>query len=143
MPAIGSELRTHLKTVAGITALVGAGTAARIYPRNAKQGVSLPYIVYNVLPGEVFTHLTGFTGICNNRIEVTAYAATESGAYDLAELIRLAMGTQKATWGTTYINGVNPDQSFDEGDDPPTKGGNQRRYWAQADYIVTYEQATS
>ena len=143
MPGIGTELKTFLKTVASITTLVGAGTAARIYRKTAKQGAALPYIVYRVFEGETFTHLGGFSGIASNRIEITAFASRDAGAYDLAELIRLNVGTQKTTWGTTFINGIQPATSFDEGDDPPTKGGNQRRYWAQADYIIRYAQATS
>ena len=45
---IGDEIAEYLKSKPAITDMIGVGRKARIYEDNAKQGVDLPYIVFQV-----------------------------------------------------------------------------------------------
>lgn len=144
MADIAEELKTYLKTKTAITSLIGSGTAARIYTHEAKQAVAVPFIVFEVYEGTSNEHLTGISGIASNRIQIDAYAATSSGAYALAEAIRLApLQMFRGTMNTTFVNDVSSNGGYRRGYDRATQGGNQRRYWVSRDYIVTYIEPTS
>ena len=145
MASILAELKTYLKTISPVTTLIGSGTAARIYPHAAKEGVALPYIVLEGFPGESYQHLGGISGMVVNRIQIDAYAATEDGAYVLAEAIRLAplQMLNHATMGSTNVNVASSDSSYEFGFEPPVKGGAQKRYWVSRDYFVTYAEVTA
>lgn len=144
MADIASELKTYLKSISAITDLVGTGTAARIYTHRAKQGVALPYIVFEVFEGTSLENLTEIDGMATNRIQVDAYAATSDGVYTLAEAIRLApLQMYRGTMNSTFVHNVTSNGGYERGFDPPTKGGNQRRYWISRDYIITYREPVS
>jgi len=144
MGDIAAELKTYLKTISGVTTLVGAGTAARIYHSRAKQGVSLPFIVYEVFAGSSAEYLNGIAGVATNRIEVVCYAATSTGAYSLAEAVRLApLQMFRGTMGSTAVLATTANGGYERGIDLPEPGGNQRRYWITRDYILTYAEAVA
>lgn len=141
MADIAVEIKTFLKTVAGITALVGSGTAARIYEDRSKQGVALPYIVYEIFPGSTEQHLGGISGMATNRIQIDVYESTSTKAYTIAELVRLAVAGKRQTMGTTLMR-EHGRGSYDRGQGR-VEGANQRRYWISRDYIFTFDEATS
>ena len=142
MASLAGELITYLKTQSDVTDLVGSGTAARIYRHLAKQGVSLPYIVMRIYEGVSYRHLSAITGIRTNRVQVVCYAATDDGADQLAEAVRLSVDHYRGTMGTTDILDIEG-ESVEPGFEPPVKGGNQRRYWHSRDFVFTYREATS
>jgi hypothetical protein len=143
MADIAEELKTYLKSISAVTDLVGAGTAARIYTHRAKQGVTLPYIVFQVYEGQSYEHLTGITGVAMNRVEVNCYAATSSAAYTLAEAVRLApLQMFRGMMNSTFVHNVTSDGGYERDFDPPDRGGNQRRYFVSRDYLITYEEPT-
>ena len=142
MSDIGENLKAYLKTKTPITDLVGSGVAARIYPDDAKQGVSLPYIVYEVFEGTSATHLKGISGVATSRIQVDVYASTRSEAFRLSELIRLApLQAYRGDFGDTFVHSEHGNSSYRQGRDRPVKGGNQRRHWCSRDYIFSYKEA--
>lgn len=144
MASIGSELITYLKTIPAITALVGSGSAARIYKRKIKQGVTVPFIRIEVFEGTSSETLTGISGIAVNRIQIDAYGADSEAAHTLAEAIRLApLQMYRGTMGSTDVHGVTSPQTYRNGDDPPSKGSPSNRYYASRDYFITYSEATS
>ena len=143
MASISSELKTYLKTKSAVTDLIGAGTAARIYPHTAKQGVALPYIVYEIFQGESYEHLGGISGLAENRIQIDCFAATSEGAYALAEAVRLApVQMFRGTMGSTAVT-VSSDDGYESGYEPPEKGGTQKLYFVSRDYFITYAEATA
>lgn len=143
MAGIGSELKDYLKTKSPITNLVGSGNNARIYKDRAKQGVDLPYIVYEVFRGSSAQHLQGITGIASNRIQVDAYAVNEEQSYQLAELIRLApLQMYRGMMNETFVHDVNGDIGYEQGSTDPVQGSEQRHHWTSRDYIITYREAT-
>lgn len=143
MADIAADLITYLKTISAVTTLVGAGTSARIYSHASKQGVALPYIVFEVYEGTSSEHLGGISGLASNRIEIWTYESTSAKAYTLAEAVRLAplQMLNHSTVGSTYVHGVNSNGSYRRGFDPPVKGSNQKRYWISRDYIFHYTEA--
>ena len=140
---IATDLRTYLKTVSGITDLVGTGTGARVYEEDPKQAASLPYVVFEVFEGSTESHLGGIAGVARNRIQIDAYATTAAGAFALAEQIKFAVAAYRGLMGTTFVHDESGNGSYERGHDRPTTGGNQRRYWISRDYILTYQEATS
>ena len=144
MASISTELITYLKTIAGVTSLVGIGTAARIYKTTVTQGVAEPFIRIETFEGESNEYLGGIVGICSQRIQVDAYATTSEGAYALAEAIRLApLQMFRGTMGSTTVKNVTSDESYNEGEDPKPAGSQSRRFYCSRDYTITYEEATS
>lgn len=144
MADIAAEFKTYLKSISTITALVGATTASRIYEVTAKQGESMPYIVYETFADNSEEHLGGISGLATERIQVDCYAATSAGAYALAEVVRLApLQMFRGTMGSTFVNGVTSPGGYRRGQTPPVKGGAQRRYWISRDYLITFVEASS
>jgi hypothetical protein len=96
-----------LSAYAGVTAIVGAGAGARIYPDEAKEGAALPLIVYNqgtALPEFTLNNALAAT---QNSISVTCWAATRIAAEALADAVVLAMAAQGEIHGPR-------DSDFDE-----------------------------
>jgi len=144
MASVGANLKTYLKTISGVTALVGAGAAARIYTNLAKQGVATPYIIYQVFAGDSSETLTAIAGMAENRIQVDCYGATEAEAYNLAEAVRLApLQMYRGTFGDADAVAIISPDGYRQGIDNPSKGGNQRRYWVSRDFTVTYREAVT
>jgi len=141
---VATELRTYLKTKSAITAIVGSGTAARIYLFDAPQDRDLPYVVIEVTSGSAETHLTGSSGIAQNRVTVICYGATETAAYALNEAVRVApLLGYRGTMGSGTVRDVGDGGGYESGYDPPTTGGNQKRYWTMQHYTITHIQTTT
>jgi hypothetical protein len=144
MADIGASIITYLKTKSAITSLVGAGNDSRIYLDYPKQGVALPYIVLEVFEGTSAENIATISGIANNRIQISAYAASAAACYSLAELIRLApLQMYRGMMGTLFCNGVTSDNSYRRGYDPASAGANDERFWIARDYFFDYVEATS
>lgn len=135
---------TYLKTKSAITSLIGTGDNARIYLGFPKQGASLPYIVLEVFEGLSAEHLTGISGIAENRVQIDCYAETKNGAHDLAEAVRLApLQMYRGTLGDTFANSITSPAGARRGYDDPSQGSNQARFWNSRDYFITYVEATA
>jgi hypothetical protein len=142
---IGQALIGYLKTKAVVTDLIGSGVAARIYENIAKQTVPSPFIIFRVFQLLSEEHLGGISGLAANRIELNCYAATSGEAFALAEAVRYSplqmfRGPMMDQSGTTnaWVTAVTSDGGYERDFDPPTQGGNQKRYWVQRDYSIYY-----
>jgi hypothetical protein len=84
---------TALLAAAGVTAIVGAGAAARIYPDEAAQEATPPLIVFE--RGESQPEYTLNNTLAANRVQmnVTSWAATRVAAEQLADAVVAAMAT--------------------------------------------------
>jgi len=127
--ASSGDLVTYLKTQDGVTALVGSGTSARIYPVYAKEGASLPYLVFVQSGGESYRSLSGGSGIRRTALQIYAYAATQAGSDALAEQVRLSLSNHRGAMGDSTVHDcqqVSTAQTdFDEAED----ASDSRRYW--------------
>lgn len=127
-------LVTYWKSVAAITALVGATSSARMYPDQAKQGAAMPYLVYTrSFGGQVYRHLAGTTGARQSIVHVYCYGATRAAADSLAEAVKAAMedGFARHSWAGVWINSSVVDDATDDGVDDPTPGSDSKKYWSR------------
>lgn len=125
-------LVTLWKNTAGITALVGTGTAARIYPDQAKQGVDTPFLVYTRGPGgQVHRHLGGHAGPRLSIVHVYCWGDTRAAADGLAEAVKVGTQGYRGTTGGTVVNYAFVDDAPDDGHDPPIDGSDTKRYWTR------------
>lgn len=137
-------LRTYLISKAAVTAIVGAGDAARIYPDVLPQGATLPAIAYEVISQDSEEHLEGISGLAHSRVRVECYAATRMAADALAELVRLApLQGYRGLMGTLFANGVSLEGGPRFGREQPTAGSDVWRYMTRQDYKISHTQATT
>ena len=128
--AATGDLVTYLKTQSGVTALVGAGTSARIYPDVAKQGVALPHLVFAISGSESFRHLGGDSGMRRSVVQFFAFAATRAGSNVLAEQVRLALANFRGAMGDSYIADCSTSVPMLSGYDEARDASDQAKYWA-------------
>lgn len=141
MPSIESQLEIYLKSKPSISALIGEGDDARIYQDRAKQGVPLPFIVYQVFDGSSDEHLGGITGVAENRFQIDTYGVDREKSFELAELVRLApLQMFRGLIGSTEVLTVSSNGGYDKGSDNPVSGSGERRYWTSRDYIITHRE---
>lgn len=143
MGDIALDLKTYLKSTTAVTDLVGAGTAARVYEDEAKQGVVLPYICFEIFEGASHEHLIGISGLNENRIQIDCYAGTSIEAYALAEAVRLApLQMYRGAMGSSYVR-VTSNGGYERGRDRPVAGAIQKRYWISRDYMFFVDEAVT
>lgn len=81
-----------IKAAASVTAIIGAGTAARVYPSAAPQNAAKPYIVVHRI-FERDNELTEGAGkYWMSRIQCDCVAETATAADGLGEALKLALG---------------------------------------------------
>lgn len=137
-------LVTYWKSVAAITALVGSTANARIYPDQAKQGASLPHLVYTrASGGNVFRHLAGMSGCRTSVLHVYAFASSRSGADALAEAVKQSMQVSfaRTTRSGVYVNACFVDDATDDGVDDVAPGTDVKKYWSRLVLRIVHSEA--
>lgn len=74
-----------LQAQAGLTALVGAGTNARIYPLKLPQNPTFPAVTYQVISGPRDYTQQGRDGVVTYRVQCNLYARTYDGVRQLRD----------------------------------------------------------
>ena len=123
-------LVTHWKSVAGITALVGEGTAAKIVPHAANEGEIPPYIVYGRRSGRPYRHLLGTSGLRIIVVEVVCYGQTLAQADDLADLVKVATETMRGNYSGVNVHAVKC-EDIDDSLEFRQPGSDQKDYWVR------------
>ena len=110
MAYLEQDLEDLLSGSAGITAIVGSGASARIYPMLVPQGFdNYPAITYQVISEERDPELTQQNGLYRARVQITCWARTYAGARSLKEAVRNRIDGS----GTTFPRGVFIENSMD------------------------------
>lgn len=113
-------INTLLNGAAGVTALVGSGAAARIYPPVLPQGVAFPCIaVEHITTVELDTidALSAY-GLVRTRIQVTAIAKDYPGLKALMDEVRKACNYQRGVIsGVRVVSVVRDSMGPDDRDD--------------------------
>ncbi len=99
---IETGLRTHLIADAPVTALV----VARIYPLKLPQSPTYPALTYEIISDIPHRALAGDSDLERVRARIHCWAATYSGAIDLAAKVRTAVGDFSGLMGTTTVRSV-------------------------------------
>ena len=90
---IENALVAYLKATPEVTALIGAGDSARIYPEAASQDPALgDHLVYQEVSFQKVGSLDGQEAMGASRIQVDCYGLTNARAKALARAVRKAKG---------------------------------------------------
>jgi hypothetical protein len=122
----------HLRTPSSISTLVGAGTAARIYPEMARQGAALPHIVYTQAAGEALKTHSGRSGCKEVTLHVYCYSETQPQSRALAELVEAYMldTSGPVASGQTKIQVCNGG-IVDSGVEPAINSSDRKKFWVR------------
>ena len=141
--AMYADLLTYLKTQSSVTAIVGSGTAARIYPDAIKEGVSRPLVYYEKTSGGPITGICGRLGISREVFEVTSVASTRAAADALDAAIYAVLQGGNKTMGSTAVTEVYVgDSDRRAGADAPIEGSDAYEYYAKTTYTIWYSDGT-
>ena len=151
MAWIGDELKAFLKTQSAVTALIGAGTSAKIYEVSKEAGIPQRigragrFLTLQWCGGSNFSLLAGEAGFAANRVEVRAYGTSPTDCGALLDKVRLAIRTEgaQAPWGTTPVARVGVETSPESGVVKQSKGGDALRFFLAQDFDVSYLTTTS
>lgn len=100
-----TALNAVLNAAAGVTALVGSGAAARIYPGELPLGTALPALCLEHVSGGELTTIDAASnyGLVQSRMQVTAIAKTYPEVKTVLEQVRLACNYQRGTFGGVNV----------------------------------------
>lgn len=139
--SISADLLTYLKSQSTITAIVGSGTSARIYPDFIKEGMSRPCIQYRKISGGEITGISGGHGLHKATFEITAIAANRASADALDDALYDVLQGGNRTMGSTVVTEVVVNQDGrDAGADPAAAGSDQHDYWSRTNYELWYSE---
>lgn len=94
-----AELRTY--TLAGVDVVVIVG--ARMHARKLPQTPTLPAIVYQRVDTRRLHDMAGPDGLPRPRLQITCWATSPAGAYDLAAAVRARLDGYRGAWGSLTI----------------------------------------
>lgn len=143
MADFSDEFVTYVKSVSALTTLLGSGSACRVYPDQLKQGCSMPALVFSESGGESVDHFTGSAGLCRTVLHTWAYGATRRAANELDETLRVAIGNQSKTMGSTLCTEVHVSSHRDTGTEGTDDATDAYRYFTHRVYDVWHVEATT
>jgi hypothetical protein len=138
MATIDDALCSILTANAAVTALIGSGSAARLFPGFIPQGEAYPQVRYLMVSAPTDHHLTGTSNPRRARYQLTSWASTHAGAAALAAAVRDALNLYAGTAATIVVTNV---RVADDGQDVPNAAaGNtaQRCFGRRQDFRVSY-----
>ena len=151
MADISEELITYLKTVSGVTALVGTGTSARIYDEDGlpagvlnptQAGPTRGAISFVKQSDNNSGHLGGRSTLNSASFAMTCYAVTPSARNALASALWDALAPEATqTMGSTAIAEIHCQNKSTTTDLPASDASDQRIYLALASYTIWYYSA--
>lgn len=144
MADIADVLKTYLKTVGAITAIVGAGNDSRIMLHRAKKKWVLPWIVFHVLDDNSAEDLSGPSGVITSLVQIDSYGSSETQAYSLCEAVRTALmvtnGASRYSMGSTYIRGVTSPGGYERDFERIKPDSDDIRWICSRDYRISYSE---
>ncbi len=143
MSLIEEGIVAKIKTVNGITAIIGTGVNARISPGVLPQNETLPAITYSKISGVRVQIMGGISGLAHPVYQINSWASTYLAAKALAEQVRLGLDANIATtWGSITIRASIMDDDSDLLEVSPDLK-ERRRYGIRQDFEVWHDEATS
>lgn len=122
---IETGLYPYLLSKPGLTALVGAGSAARVYPLAAPRDAAYPRVTFRRTGTARGYQADGRQdGLAQATVELSAWGGVGAGAYlaarQVAEQLRLSLsGFEHSTWGTTFsVQFVKVEDEYDDFEPP-------------------------
>ncbi len=125
-----TALRAYTLADVTVTALAGV----RMYPAKLPQNPTLPALVYQRIDTRRQHDLDGPDGLPRPRLQVTAWAANVSAAWELANAVRVRLDGYRGAWGDVTV-GSCLCVGEREIDDPETG-----RMGVAQDYMIQYRE---
>ena len=88
MATIEAAIAARMLAVAELTALIGSGTAARLYPLVVPQDVQMPAVAYQKISSPKENSHGGFSHLAGSRFQFTCEASTYDSAKAVAAAVR-------------------------------------------------------
>lgn len=144
MTHIAEELITYLKTVSGITSLVGSGSAARILQQDGmKESGTRPAICINQTADDSVDYIGGESVLRKAEFSVTGFADTPGDRNNLAAAIDAALPLTISgnAMGSLAVTECSKLASRADGDLLASDASDQRIYFSQFVYRIWYYSA--
>jgi hypothetical protein len=132
MATVDQDIVDLLEASAGVTAIVGSGASARIYPLIVKQGDNYPAITYQIISETREPELTQQNGFIQVRVQLTCWAETYAGARTLKEAVRNCIDGSSST----FPSGVFIENSIDSVEE--SEGSRPGLYAKRLDALVWF-----
>lgn len=96
------SLKEHILADAAVSALVGD----RYYPMEAPTGITMPYVVYQVISASREHHYGAASGLALKNVQLSVWDSSNTGAEAVSDALRLALDGFTGDLGaaTTYVN---------------------------------------
>ena len=135
-----AALYTYLTGIAALTALV----STRIYPGQAPEASTQPYIVQHQISQRRYPNLTGPSGMVRMRLQLDVFAETRDSAMAVFAVLRDKLdGWRQTAMGSEYVLSINLDDLRTDLSGP-TDAADPGTHRISTDWTVLYgETATS
>jgi hypothetical protein len=141
--SLEATLTTALEADATVTALVGSGALARIFPVRIPQGVALPAVAYQRISTIPNPTLDSAGNLADARLQYTCVASSVDAAHELADVVAAALnqysgygGESGGTSGGTVVRIVELENIADRTWDIVPGA---ERFSVIVEFIATYE----
>jgi hypothetical protein len=142
---VRSALRAFLVADSTITAVVGSGDDARVYPIRLPQGVVQPSVVYTRVSGEGDYHTRGPSGLMRPRVQIDCWAQRVDVATSLANLVKARLDGFQGAWSygsdspqaEIDVHGVFLEAEREQYDDA------MKLYGVSRDYFIWHQELTA
>lgn len=142
MAAMEEAICGYILSKSAVTALIGSGNAARLYPIVLPQDCELsdgPGATYEIITSTETQTLADRAGFVQSRVRITSFAVTHSAATTLARAIKnCGLTTLKGVSGGVDFRGIVIDEGLACFAEAPTDGTGTWRYIAEFDLRVSY-----
>lgn len=102
--ALAESIFAKLSAAAAVTALIGAGSASRLYPGVAPAGAALPYVVYSEVASVPDVTHDGPSTSGLRLVQLSCVAATYLGARSLAAKLIAAIDSVALAGGELCLS---------------------------------------
>lgn len=113
MATIEEAVNTLLLATATITAIVGSGTAARIYPLRIPQDATRPALAYQKISSPKQMSHGGSSNLARSRFQFTCQCETYTSVKTLTAALRNALIGYRGTVSGVRIDGILIDDDID------------------------------
>ncbi len=142
MAAMEEAICSYILTKTAVTALIGSGNSARLYPIVLPPTCDLTdgaAATYEIISSSDLQTLSDRAGIVQSRVRIAAFAVTHAAATALARAIKnCGIAALKGVSGSVDFRGVVIDEGLSCYAEPPTDGNETWRYIAEFDLRVSY-----
>jgi hypothetical protein len=113
LTTIEEALVTRMLATSTITALIGSGTTARLFPLVIPQTATLPAIAYQKISSPKEQAHTGSSHLCRSRLQITCEADNYAAVKALATAVKDCWNSFRGTVSGLRIDGCAIDNEVD------------------------------